>query len=194
MPVTSPVSSRAKKVPLVGRSTFAYRSILNITTKYPRAGKHNNKVEDFVNLCTAIWESVAAIGEHANWFIDTMWWATRLTFNSPRVLRHMTRLLFLSGDTSLGKRTLKVHARAVGKAWPTQGAQMCEETDTNENWVELLVFGVRMLCKAAVSAPGARTRETQGDWIQVKRNTTIQGLQPYIRLQYQQRCESGATR
>ena len=83
-----------------------------------------------------------------------MWWATRLTFNSPRVLRHMTRLLFLSGDASLGKRTLKVYAQAIGKAWQTHGAQMCEETDTNENWVELLVFGVRMLCKAAASAPG----------------------------------------
>ncbi len=83
-----------------------------------------------------------------------MWWATRLTFNSPRVLRHMTRLLFLSGDASLGKRTLKVYAQVVGKAWQTQGAQMCEETDTNENWVEFLVFGLRMLCKAAVSTPG----------------------------------------
>lgn len=83
-----------------------------------------------------------------------MWWATRLTFNSPRVLRHMTRLLFLSGDASLGKRTLKLYAQVVGKAWQAQGAQVGEETDTNENWVELLVFGVRMLCKAAVSTPG----------------------------------------
>lgn len=83
-----------------------------------------------------------------------MWWATRLTFNSPRVLRHMTRLLFLSGDVSLGKRTLKLYTQAVGKAWQTHAPQVGEETDTTENWVELLVFGVRMLCKMAVSTPG----------------------------------------
>jgi hypothetical protein len=73
MPVT-PVSSRAKKMPAwleEARSVInTYRSILNITTKFPRAGEHNNKVEDFVDLCTAVWESAGAIGEHANWFID----------------------------------------------------------------------------------------------------------------------------
>ncbi|KAF8632468.1 hypothetical protein AX15_001868 [Amanita polypyramis BW_CC] len=154
----TPVSSRARKVPAwlkEARSVIStYRNILNASTKFPHAGEHNIKVEDFVDLCAAIWEAAGTFGEHANWFIDIMWWAIRLTFHSPRVLRHMTRLLFLSGDASLGKRTLKLYAQIVGKAWQTHSARVGEETDTNENWVELLVFGVRMLCKAALATPG----------------------------------------
>ena len=83
-----------------------------------------------------------------------MWWATRLTFNSPRVLRHLTRLLFLSGDAALAKRTLKLYAQVVGKAWQTNNSRIAEGTDTDENWVELLAFGVRMLCKKASATPG----------------------------------------
>src|ERR1700759_5640599 len=92
-----------------------------------------------------------------------MWWATRLTFNSPRVFRHLTRLLFLSGDAALGKRTLKLYAQVVGKAWQTNNFRLGEETDTNENWVELLVFGVRMLCKKASATPGVEgVKEARG--------------------------------
>lgn len=73
MPIT-PVSSRAKKMPAwldeACSVINSYRSILNITTKFPQAGDHNNKVEDFVDLCAAVWESAGAFGEHANRFID----------------------------------------------------------------------------------------------------------------------------
>ncbi|KIL58581.1 hypothetical protein M378DRAFT_86295 [Amanita muscaria Koide BX008] len=155
---TTPVSSRAKKLPpwfAIARSVISsYRDILQVSTKFPRAGQHNVKVEDFVDLTAAVWEAVGAYGEHAAWLIDIMWWATRLTFNSPRVFRHLTRLLFLSGDAALGKRTLRLYAQIVGKAWQTNNAQVSEETDTSENWVELLVFGVRMLCKKAAVTQG----------------------------------------
>lgn len=78
-----------------------------------------------------------------------------MTFNSFRVLRHMTRLLHASGDTALAKRTLKLYVQVVGKAWQTSGPGDLEHTDTDQNWVETLVAGVRMLCSSVAASPGA---------------------------------------
>jgi hypothetical protein len=47
-----------------------YRSVLSASTKFPRAGENNLKVEDFVDLCVAVWEAGGAVGEHAGWVID----------------------------------------------------------------------------------------------------------------------------
>ncbi|KAF8229254.1 hypothetical protein L208DRAFT_1439479 [Tricholoma matsutake] len=131
-----------------------YRAILSACTTFPRAGERNTKVEDFVDLCLGIWEASGAIGDHAGWIIDILWWATRLTFNSYRVLRHMTRLLHASGDTALAKRTLRLYIQVVGKAWQANSEMEGEMTDTNQSWVETLVAGARMLCRSASSNPG----------------------------------------
>lgn len=47
-----------------------YRSVLNAGTKFPRAGERNFLVEEFVDLCVAIWEASGAIGEHVGWVLD----------------------------------------------------------------------------------------------------------------------------
>jgi hypothetical protein len=47
-----------------------YRAILTSSTKFPRAGQRNMKVEEFVDLCVALWESHGAVGEQAGWVID----------------------------------------------------------------------------------------------------------------------------
>ena len=46
------------------------RSLLNICTQFPRAGQRNERVEDFVDLCVAVWEADGAAGENASWVID----------------------------------------------------------------------------------------------------------------------------
>lgn len=47
-----------------------YRLILVVSTCFPRAGERNIRVEDFVDLCVAVWEADGAIGEYAGWVID----------------------------------------------------------------------------------------------------------------------------
>ncbi|GLB40656.1 putative tetratricopeptide repeat [Lyophyllum shimeji] len=101
-----------------------YRAILNACTTFPRAGERNVRVEDFVDLCVAVWEAGEAGGEGTGWVLDILWWATRLTFNSHRVLRHMTRLLHVSGDTGLARRTLLLYAQVVGKAYEASRADV----------------------------------------------------------------------
>lgn len=153
-----------------------YRAILSVSTKFPKAGDRNFKVEEFVDLCVAVWEASGAIGEHAGWALDILWWATRLTFNSSRVLRHMTRLLYFSGDPNLAKRSLRLYVQVVSKAWlaSKQGAGeslneddadslantehegYVEDTDTDAHWAEMMVFGARMLCKLAGEAKGRK--------------------------------------
>ncbi|KAJ7764907.1 hypothetical protein B0H16DRAFT_1526168 [Mycena metata] len=155
-PVPRPPANISKPPPWLhtARSVIQeYRGILNVCTSFPRAGERNVKVEDFVDLCVAVWEASGAVGDYAGWVVDVLWWATRMTFNSFRILRHMTRLLHVSGDTPLAKRTLKLYVQIVSKAWQASGAGISEDTDTNRNWVETLVAGARMLCKAAAIAP-----------------------------------------
>ncbi|KAJ7074707.1 hypothetical protein C8F01DRAFT_1101566 [Mycena amicta] len=126
-----------------------YRAILSVCTRFPKAGERNVKVEEFVDLCVAVWEASGAVGDYAGWVIDVLWWATRMTFNSYRILRHMTRLLYVSGDASLATRTLKLYVQIVSKAWQASNCTVTEDTDTNKHWVETLVAGSRMLCKGA---------------------------------------------
>lgn len=47
-----------------------YRSVLDISTKFPRASERNVLVEEFVDLCVATWEASGAVGEHAGWVVD----------------------------------------------------------------------------------------------------------------------------
>lgn len=163
-----------------------YRVILSSSTQFPRAGERNIKVEDLVDLCIAVWEADGAVGEHAGWVIDVspllcwprlesheiqvLWWATRLTFNSHRVFRHMTRIFYVGGDPELAKRTLRLYIQVVAKA---REAGMEEvdatgegdlpvggDTDTDSNWVQTLVFGARMLCRLAMAeADGQKALE-----------------------------------
>jgi hypothetical protein len=72
-----------------------------------------------------------------------------LTFNSHRILRHMTRLLCVSGDTELAKRTLRLYVQVVSKAH-TAGS----DADSDRHWVETLVQGARMLCRSAAATIG----------------------------------------
>jgi hypothetical protein len=47
-----------------------YRAILSVCTRFPRAGQRNVKVEEFVDLCVAVWEASGAVGDYAGWVID----------------------------------------------------------------------------------------------------------------------------
>ncbi|KAI0072606.1 hypothetical protein K474DRAFT_1711463 [Panus rudis PR-1116 ss-1] len=140
-----------------------YRAILSLSTQFPRAGERNVKVEDFVDLCVAVWEADGAVGEYVGWVIDVLWWATRLTFNSYRVFRHMIRLLFVSGDPELAKRMLRLYVQVVSKAREARIAESDDvrndasknlgtgtDVDTDRNWVCTLVQGSRMLCRLAL--------------------------------------------
>jgi hypothetical protein len=72
----------------------------------------------------------------------------------------MTRLLYLYGDTKLSKRTLNLYIQVVGKAYETSGhhsesdSGSCsgEDTDTDSNWVDTLIFGATMLCISSSSS------------------------------------------
>ncbi|KAG1743800.1 hypothetical protein EDB19DRAFT_1697006 [Suillus lakei] len=125
-----------------------YRTILGTCTTFPKAGERNVKVEDFVDLCVAVWETSGAMSDGVRWVLDMLWWATRLTFNSYRIYRHMTRLLSISGDAELAKRTLRLYVQVVSKA---REAGVDNDFDTDRHWVETLINGARMLCRLAIS-------------------------------------------
>ncbi|KAH9929196.1 uncharacterized protein B0H18DRAFT_998043 [Fomitopsis serialis] len=137
-----------------------YRAILTASTQFPKAGERNVQVEDLVDLSVAVWEADGAVGEYAGWVIDVLWWATRLTFNSYKVYRHMSRLLYVSGDAELAKRTLRLYVQVVGKARETQGeagtVRGDVDSDTDRNWVQACVQGARMLCRLALAETDGR--------------------------------------
>ncbi|KAH9933971.1 uncharacterized protein BXZ73DRAFT_46077 [Epithele typhae] len=140
-----------------------YRAILSASTTFPKAGERNTKVEDLVDFSVAAWEADGAVGEFAGWVIDVLWWATRLTFNSYRIFRHMSRLFNVGGDPELAKRTLRLYVQIVSKAKQTKLAEDLDtnpedegefgegkDTDSNVNWVQTLVQGSRMLSRLAL--------------------------------------------
>lgn len=92
------------------------------------------------------------------WRSQFLWWATRLTFNSYRIYRHMFRLLAVSGDPELAKRTLRLYVQVVAKAreaGASQGGTNADvegpvDTDTDRQWVQTLVLGAKMFCRFTV--------------------------------------------
>jgi hypothetical protein len=44
-----------------------YKSVLDVSTKFPRAGERNVLIEEYIDLCVAIWETSGAVGEHVGW-------------------------------------------------------------------------------------------------------------------------------
>ncbi|EJD00430.1 uncharacterized protein FOMMEDRAFT_91112 [Fomitiporia mediterranea MF3/22] len=140
-----------------------YRAILGATTQFPSAGERNVPVEEFVDFCVAAWEAGGSAADQASWVIDILWWATRLTFNSPRILRHMARLLHVSGDHELAKRVTRLYVQVVRKARET-GTVNAEGEDTHDAsateldvlWIQTLVQGARMLCRIPGGVKEAR--------------------------------------
>lgn len=63
----------------------------------------------------------------------------------------MTRLFHLGGDTPLAIRTLKLYVQIVGKAYQASKEGLPEDIDSDDRWVETLVFGIRMICRYAAA-------------------------------------------
>jgi hypothetical protein len=49
---------------------YEYRTILGTCTTFPKAGERNMKVEDFVDLCVAVWETDGAMPDRVRWVLD----------------------------------------------------------------------------------------------------------------------------
>lgn len=52
------------------RVALDLKSILDVTTTFPRAGEVNHRVLDFVDLCVAVWEKGGAREKDAAWVVD----------------------------------------------------------------------------------------------------------------------------
>ncbi|GAW10226.1 cargo-transport protein ypp1 [Lentinula edodes] len=72
-------------------------------------------------------------------------------------IRHLTRLLYVSGDIPLARRTLRLYVQIVSKAHQAStasgitGEELEHEADTDQSWVQTCVFGARMLCRIVSS-------------------------------------------
>lgn len=91
-----------------------YRAILTVSTKFPKAGEPNYKVENFAELWPSGRRLLESVGEgnmeggfwmyvtkllinllactDSSFHMQVLWWSTRLTFNSPPIQRHLTPL------------------------------------------------------------------------------------------------------
>ncbi|KAG9019248.1 hypothetical protein FRB90_004810 [Tulasnella sp. 427] len=98
--------------------------LLENITEFPRAGEVNHRVLDFVDLCVAVWEKGGSDETDASWVIDTLWWSTRLTFHSHRIMRHLSRLLLVQDSLVTAKRTFDLYVRLVNKSRQTAGGDV----------------------------------------------------------------------
>lgn len=148
------------------------RAVLTGSTRFPASGSRNTAVEAFVDACVRVWEAGGATSDQADWVIDIIYWAMRLTFNSPPLMRHLSRLLAVSGDVQLSKRVLVLyiklmrharetsdksgpsapatangagHSQPNGKIRPPAPPE--DGTDPDPVFLHAVVQGIRMLCR-----------------------------------------------
>lgn len=93
------------------------RNLLSATTNFPRAGAINTPVTVFTELCFALAGKCPLLSREV---ISVLWWAQTLTFQSQSVLRHLTRLLAVVGNTVDARRTFELYVGLVLKARQTQ--------------------------------------------------------------------------
>jgi hypothetical protein len=56
---------------MLGRRAIQdYRDILNASTRFPKAGECNVKVEELTDLCVAVWEAGGSKSSDAAWVMD----------------------------------------------------------------------------------------------------------------------------
>ena len=77
------------------------RALLSVCTRFPRAGERNVRVEDFVDLCVAVWEADGAVGEYAGWAIDV---STSSSASYRRISSNNELLLVFFPPSSCGGR------------------------------------------------------------------------------------------
>jgi hypothetical protein len=71
LPTSSRDSSKSSSWLQAARTAVnEYRAILTVSTSFPRAGQRNVRVEEFVDLCVAVWEASGGLGDHAGWVIE----------------------------------------------------------------------------------------------------------------------------
>jgi hypothetical protein len=66
----------------------------------------------------------------------------------------MSRLFYVSSDTSLAKRTLRLYVQIVNKGFQAGSMNVDGSGLDDVRWVETLVQGARMLCHIASSKRG----------------------------------------
>ena len=88
------------------------QNLLSATTSFPRAGSVNHPVIAFVDLCVSLADKCPLLDRET---ISILWWAMSYTFQSPSVLRHLTRLLASVGDSDDARRIFELYVRLVLK-------------------------------------------------------------------------------
>lgn len=146
--------------------------LLGGTTTFPRAGETNWAVINFIERSVELWEDGGMQQDDARQVISILWWAMTLTFNSHALLRHLTRLLCATEAFSDARRTFELYVQLVLKARQTAqpdtplrlearpddrpGLKLSAEAndieghvdpaaDSDEDFVEAIVFGARLL-------------------------------------------------
>ena len=88
------------------------QQLLSSTTTFPRAGTLNLPVRRFTESCVALADIHSPFAKEV---VAILYWAMTLTFQSQSLLRHLTRLLAVSGSYADAKRNFELYVKIVLK-------------------------------------------------------------------------------
>lgn len=112
------------------------KRLLSETTAFPRAGEVNWKVRRFVESCVGIWERSGCGVASGKELVKILWWAIEMTFHSQAILRHLMRLLFVTGQHDDARRVFELYVKLVLKArqtaQPEESLQLRKTTTKEE--------------------------------------------------------------
>lgn len=66
----------------------------------------------------------------------------------------MAHLFYVSGDSSLAIRTLKLYVQVVSKGFEAGSLVLLPRSKDETRWIETLIQGARMLCRIACTKEG----------------------------------------
>lgn len=88
------------------------QQLLSSTTTFPRAGTINLPVRRFTEACVALADTHTPFAKDV---VAILYWSQTLTFQSQSILRHLTRLLAVSGSYTDAKRIFELYVQIVLK-------------------------------------------------------------------------------
>jgi tetratricopeptide (TPR) repeat protein len=129
-----------------------YEGYLLASLKFPRADEYYEVVGEWVDQVVENWRVSGGSVEDAAPVVEILYRASKKTFHSPRILRHLFYTLTATGNFQDALAALNTYLDLVQKAMDriSKGNEE-KDFDTQKIIVQTAVEGIRVLCKFGVN-------------------------------------------
>lgn len=147
-----------------------YESHLLLGLKFPRADEYHEAIGEWADQVVENWRVSGGSAEDAAPVVGILYRASKKSFHSPRILRHLFYTLTATGNFQDALAALSTYLDLIQKAMERISKGNHErDFDSHKTIFHTAVEGVRVLCKFTGNAPTAMEVATKmekwiGEW------------------------------